>query len=145
MPPPEPDYAQWDVPLKLKDDVRRGPESMFGRKKFDQELEKFRICWFVSFYLETCGQLTAVREALTPSQDFIISPHSACEGLYVATCGSFHGFKFLPILGKYVVEMLEGNLDPELKKRWAWDRELPSVDGNSKWPKKEFRDLSVVD
>ena len=87
--------------------------------------------------------LTAVREALTPSKDFIISPHSACEGLYIATCGSFHGFKFLPILGKYVVEMLEGKLHPELEKRWAWDRKLPSVEGNSQWPKRELRDLSV--
>jgi glycine/D-amino acid oxidase-like deaminating enzyme len=47
MPPLQPNYAQWDVPLELKDDVRRGPESMFGRKHFNQELEKFRICWLV--------------------------------------------------------------------------------------------------
>ena len=87
--------------------------------------------------------ITTSREALTPSEDFIISPHSACKGLYVATCGSFHGFKFLPVLGKYVVEMLSGELDSELEKRWAWDRELPSVDGNSKWPKKELRDWSI--
>ncbi|PMD47963.1 FAD dependent oxidoreductase [Hyaloscypha variabilis F] len=126
-PPPKSNYEQWDVPLTLKYDVRRGPGSMFGRNQFKQELDKFRICW----------------EALTPSEDFIISPHSACKGLYVATCGSFHGFKFLPVLGKYVVEMLSGELDSELEKRWAWDRELPSVDGNSKWPKKELRDLSV--
>jgi hypothetical protein len=39
--------------------------------------------------------------------------------------------------------MLSGELDSELEKRWAWDRELPSVDGNSKWPKKELRDLSL--
>lgn len=85
------------------------------------------------------------REAVTPSQDFIVSPHSACDGLYVATCGSFHGFKFLPVLGKYVVQMLCGELDPELRKRWAWDRELPLVEGNDKWPKRELRDFSEQD
>jgi glycine/D-amino acid oxidase-like deaminating enzyme len=81
------------------------------------------------------------REALTPSKDFIISPHSACEGLYVATCGSFHGFKFLPVLGKYVVEMLNDELEPALKERWAWDRELPPTAKNKHWPWKELRDL----
>lgn len=113
----------------LKDDVRRGSESILGKKQFHQDLEQFRICW----------------EALTLSSDFIISPHSACEGLYIATCGSFHGYKFLPLLGKYVVEMLSGELDPVLGKRWAWDRELPSTDLNIKWPRRELRDLEEED
>ncbi|KAH9225029.1 FAD dependent oxidoreductase [Leptodontidium sp. 2 PMI_412] len=126
VPPSQPDYAQWEVPLALKDDVRQGPESMFGKKQLHQDLEAFRICW----------------EALTPSSDFIISPHLACEGLFIATCGSFHGYKFLPVLGKYVVEMLCGELDPSLEKRWAWDRHLPSTELNSKWPTKELGDLS---
>lgn len=78
---------------------------------------------------------------MTPSNDFIISPHSACENLYVATCGSFHGFKFFPVLGKYVVEMLDGLLDPALQQKWAWDRTLPPIDDNDHWPKKELRDL----
>jgi hypothetical protein len=52
MPPIQSDYAQWDVPLVLKDDVRRGPESIFGKNQFSQELEKFRICWWVS--LRSC-------------------------------------------------------------------------------------------
>lgn len=51
MPPAQSDYAQWDVPLALKDDVRRGPKSIFGRKHLTQDLEKFRICWSVPFGL----------------------------------------------------------------------------------------------
>jgi len=78
---------------------------------------------------------------VTPSEDFIISPHTACEGLFVATCGSFHGFKFLPVLGKHVVEMLSGGLDPELQKRWAWDRELPATTIYTKLSRVEFRTL----
>ncbi len=38
----------------------------------------------------------------------MITPHPACGDLYMATCGSFHGFKFFPVLGKYVVQMLDG-------------------------------------
>lgn len=48
MPPSHEDYAQWDVPPVLKDDVRRGSESILGKKQLHQDLEQFRICWQVS-------------------------------------------------------------------------------------------------
>lgn len=60
---------------------------------------------------------------MTPNQDFIITSHPHCANLFVATGGSFHGWKFLPTIGQYVVELLDGVLDPALVKRWAWDRE----------------------
>ncbi len=28
----------------------------------------------------------------------------------------------MPIVGKYVVNMVQGNLDAEKARRWAWDR-----------------------
>jgi hypothetical protein len=49
MPPSQSDYAEWDVPQALKEDVMWAPKSLFGRKQISQELEKFRICWSVSF------------------------------------------------------------------------------------------------
>jgi len=58
----------------------------------------------------------------------------------VATCGSFHGWKFFPIIGKYVVEMLDGDLDLALREKWAWDRALPEQKP-LQWPRKELRDL----
>ena len=58
MPPIQSDYAQWDVPLTLKDDVRRAPESFFGRKVLGRDLEKFRICWSVSF--RSCNSGTRI-------------------------------------------------------------------------------------
>jgi sarcosine oxidase/L-pipecolate oxidase len=63
-----------------------------------------------------------IRDSVTPNQDFIISPHAACKDLYIAAGGSFHGWKFLPIIGKYVVQMLDGTLDPVLSDKWAWNR-----------------------
>ena len=81
------------------------------------------------------------RDAFTTSSDFIISPHSASEGLYVATCGSFHGWKFFPVLGKYVLQMLEGSLAPNLAEKWAWDRERPDPSLNPDWPRAEMKDL----
>lgn len=88
--------------------------------------------------LTTCPE---TREGLTPSEDFIISPHPAATGLYVTTCGSFHGWKFFPILGKYIAQMLEGNLTPDLTARWAWDRDLPDPTKSVVWPRHELGDL----
>ncbi|KAK4221187.1 hypothetical protein QBC38DRAFT_505114 [Podospora fimiseda] len=79
-----------------------------------QTMQEFRICW----------------DGVTPTRDFIISPHSGVDSLFVATGGSFHGFKFLPIIGKYVVQMLSDELDPALQNKWAWEREVPAINGN---------------
>lgn len=122
MPPAEPDYAQWNVPAKLKEDIDHANQVFYGQKGAGWKIEKYRICW----------------DAFTTSADFIISPHSASEGLYVATCGNFHGWKFFPVLGKYIVQMLEGELDSDLKEKWAWDRERPDPKDNPDWPRTEM-------
>ena len=80
------------------------------------------------------------RDAFTTSGDFIISPHST-DGLFIATCGSFHGFKFFPVLGKYVIQMMEGTMEKELVDKWAWDRERPDPALNPEWPRSEMKDL----
>jgi hypothetical protein len=45
------------------------------------------------------------------------------------------------VLGKYVVQMLEGQLEPELKQKWAWDRERPDSSMNADYPRFEMKDL----
>jgi glycine/D-amino acid oxidase-like deaminating enzyme len=81
------------------------------------------------------------RDAFTTSGDFIISPHSASPGLYVATCGNFHGWKFFPVIGKYIVQMLEGTLESELIEKWAWDKTLPDPIHFADWPRTEMNYL----
>lgn len=125
MPPPEADYGQWKVSKKLKEDVRRASRAFYGKEVADWTYTKHRICW----------------DAFTTSGDFIVSPHAGAKGLYLATCGSFHGFKFFPVLGKYVVQMLEGSLEPELTEKWAWDRERPDPSSNPEWPRTEMNDM----
>lgn len=123
MPPPEEDYSQWNVSEKLKRDIRYASHVFYGEPSKSWKLEKYRICW----------------DAFTTSSDFIISPHAAAKGLFLATCGSFHGYKFFPVLGKYVVQMLEGDLSSELQQKWAWDRERPDPSRNPDWPRVEMR------
>lgn len=81
------------------------------------------------------------RDGITPNQDFIISDHPHCRNLYIATGGSFHGWKFLPIIGKYVVQLLDGTLENELRLRWAWNREQKGSAHEKIVPKRELRDL----
>ncbi|KAG6038969.1 hypothetical protein E4U41_003424 [Claviceps citrina] len=125
MPPAEDDYAQWKISRKLKEDILDVSSVFFGREASTWKMEKHRICW----------------DAFTTSDDFIISPHAASRGLYIATCGSFHGYKFFPVIGKYVVQMLEGSLPPKMAGKWAWDRERPDASLNPDWPNMELREL----
>jgi glycine/D-amino acid oxidase-like deaminating enzyme len=81
------------------------------------------------------------RDAITPTRDFIICPHPGSKNLFLATSGSFHVWKFLPILGKYVVEMLEGMLSDEMAERWAWDKHDQGSAHKSLVPHREMRDF----
>jgi sarcosine oxidase / L-pipecolate oxidase len=51
---------------------------------------------------------------------FLIDKHPERKGLYLATAGSAHGFKFLPVIGKYIVDMLESKLEPSIAEYWRW-------------------------
>ncbi|KAJ6157702.1 hypothetical protein N7470_005294 [Penicillium chermesinum] len=65
---------------------------------------KTRLCWYTDTF----------------DNHFVID-----FGLMVATGGSGHGFKFLPNLGRFVVDRIEGKKDEEsLLKSWQW-RTLP--------------------
>jgi hypothetical protein len=44
-PPDKPDYAEWDVPDALKDDVDFAKKATFGKIGESWELEQYRICW----------------------------------------------------------------------------------------------------
>lgn len=72
--------------------------------------------------LSRVRQLSMFSDAVTPTQDLIIASCPRCQGLYFATRGSSHGWKFMPTIGRYVVKMLDGMLAHSLAKRWTWDR-----------------------
>ncbi|PLB47791.1 sarcosine oxidase [Aspergillus steynii IBT 23096] len=80
-------------------------------------------------------------DAFAPDSSFRICPYPQAKNLFVATVGSGHAFKFLPTIRKNVVDMVEGNLDPELERLWAWKY------GESARPKAHpypSRDLGVL-
>ena len=44
----------------------------------------------------------------------------------MATGGSLHGWKFLPLLGEFVVDSITNQLSPQLVKKWDWESKLNS-------------------
>ena len=68
---------------------------------------KTRICWYTD----------------TPTGDFLVDYHPGYEGLFVATGGSGHAFKFLPVLGDKVVDCVVGQRPAAFADKWAWRRQ----------------------
>jgi hypothetical protein len=47
------------------------------------------------------------------------------------------------VVGKYVVQMLDGKLDADLQHKWAWDRTAEQLDStvNPEFPRSEMSDM----
>ena len=48
----------------------------------------------------------------------------------------------MPTIGKYVVQMLDGTLDEEKKRRWAWDRENDGAACIMYIPTRDLKDIA---
>ncbi|KAF2165553.1 hypothetical protein M409DRAFT_24406 [Zasmidium cellare ATCC 36951] len=62
-------------------------------------------------------------DAQTPTEDLLMCkhPHPKLSHLYLAVGGSFHSYKFMPVAGKYMINILDGESNGEDKDRaWAW-------------------------
>ncbi|KAF4633889.1 hypothetical protein G7Y89_g4224 [Cudoniella acicularis] len=73
----------------------------------DRPFTKTKICWYTD----------------TPTGDFIITYHPSYSNLFLATGGSGHGYKFLPVIGDKIVDCIEGRTPEEFKEKWAWRKE----------------------
>ncbi|KAJ5287523.1 hypothetical protein N7478_003209 [Penicillium angulare] len=91
------------VPLEGEEAFRVALRQLLPRF-VDRPFAGTRICWYTD----------------TPDGDFIVSYHPAYEGLFMATGGSGHAYKFFPVLGDKVVDAMEGTLEPELRELWEW-------------------------
>ncbi|PMD48408.1 FAD dependent oxidoreductase [Hyaloscypha variabilis F] len=70
----------------------------------ERPFTKSKICWYTD----------------TPDGDFLIDWHPGFEGLFLATGGSGHGYKFLPVIGERIVDVVEGREIGELRGKWRW-------------------------
>ncbi|TQN63818.1 L-pipecolate oxidase, partial [Colletotrichum shisoi] len=107
--------AEEHIPRHLKKRAYKTLRGLYGDEMKDRVIEKYRICW----------------DTTTPRHDFLITHHPRCKNLFIATGGSFHAWKFFPVIGKYVVQMLRGELGPEYAETWGWDRDAGGQVANS--------------
>lgn len=70
----------------------------------DRPFEYTRICWYTD----------------TTNGDFVIDYHPHMAGLFVATGGSGHAFKFLPVIGAQIVNAIQKCLSDEYRQLWKW-------------------------
>ncbi|KAJ4302618.1 hypothetical protein N0V90_001507 [Kalmusia sp. IMI 367209] len=104
-----PHAPQTTVPARLQSEtldsiVSKTMPSFAARKP-----DSWRLCW----------------DAITPTQDQLITPHPhpRLGNVYLAVGGSFHSWKFLPNIGAYVVNALNGvSNGAEKDRRWAWKK-----------------------
>lgn len=82
----------------------RGALASMAPALADSPFAATRLCWYAD----------------TVDGDFLVARHPGWRGLAVATGGSGHAFKFLPVLGERVADVLEGGVGDELARLWAW-------------------------
>lgn len=134
IPPTEQEGTEWtdpkNLPQTLQDEMAVVIEGIFGpAEAAHMQPDKLRLCW----------------EPMAPDENWFITPHTKCKALYVATAGTGHAWKFLPIIGELIVEMMlapDKFQQNELSKRWAWDRKLVDSPDPDIIPQRELADLT---
>lgn len=103
------------LPRRHREDVRRLLALMVPELSH-HELVDFKTCWVA----DSCDSYFLIDEC----------PH--LKDVFVATGDSSHSFKFLPTVGKYIVERMEGELRESYRERWAWKYNPVFGGGNAK-------------
>ncbi|CAI6097337.1 unnamed protein product [Clonostachys chloroleuca] len=74
------------------------------------DIWKSRVCWYTDSF----------------DNHFVIDRVPGQKGLMCATGGSGHAFKFLPNIGKWVVDVMEGiGMDNPVIQAWRWRKAAP--------------------
>ncbi|KAK4982421.1 hypothetical protein LTR66_009276 [Elasticomyces elasticus] len=80
----------------------------------DREFSFARICW--------CAD--------TPDRDFLISKHPDYPSLVLGVGGSGHGFSYIPAIGGFISDCMEGTLDHRIAQSFRW---RPETAVGRKW------------
>lgn len=74
------------------------------------DITSTRLCWYTDSF----------------DNHFVVDAVPSRRGVMVATGGSGHAFKFLPVLGKFVADRIEA-IESDMLKRWEW-RQIENAD-----------------
>ncbi|KAI1336075.1 sarcosine oxidase [Xylariaceae sp. FL0016] len=126
VPPPKMSQKTWsqDLPDSLKVNSAKVKDVLFKDSIYGMLPESYRLCW----------------DASIPDEDWVISPHPS-RNLYIASGGSFHAWKFIPVVGKLVVQILDDQMSAEHCRRFAWDRNYTPV-VTTYTPRKDLKNVA---
>ncbi|KAI0940618.1 hypothetical protein AcW1_003767 [Taiwanofungus camphoratus] len=114
------------IPKKMVVALREGLSKVYpdlARKPFCGT----RLCWYTD----------------SPDDDWVIGFHPSHPRVMIATSGSGHAYKFLPVIGRLVADAIEGILEPALVSKFAVDR--PYVERRASRPGLTPRELDHND
>ncbi|KAH9921920.1 FAD dependent oxidoreductase [Amylocystis lapponica] len=87
-----------------------------------------RMCWYTD----------------SPDEDWVIGRHPDDRGVMLATSGSGHAYKFLPVIGRLVADAIQGTMEPALVQKFALDRPTsPALVSRPGFPAQEL-DFSAL-
>lgn len=101
---------QAEIPKKLRNESGAVIRKAMPQFTSEHSPARWRICF----------------DAVTPTEDWLLCrhPHSSLSNLVIASGGSFHSYKFMPVAGKYVAKVLKGESCGEEKDQaWKWKSE----------------------
>ncbi|KAI1446655.1 putative fructosyl amino acid protein [Annulohypoxylon stygium] len=99
------DDASLSIPEEGEKSLREGLRRIIPWPELqDRPFSRTRLCWYTD----------------TATGDWIIDYHPYWQGLFVATGGSGHAFKFLPVIGDKVVDCIMGHCPTEFKEKWKY-------------------------
>ncbi|KJA28926.1 hypothetical protein HYPSUDRAFT_33382 [Hypholoma sublateritium FD-334 SS-4] len=71
-----------------------------------------RLCWYND----------------SPDSDWVISRYPKDDSLILATAGSGHAYKFLPVIGGLIADLVEDKLSAQLTAKFSIERKITQVD-----------------
>ncbi|CAA9956719.1 Fructosyl amino acid oxidase [Pyrenophora teres f. maculata] len=98
---------QADIPAMLKRESSKVMQDAMPQWTSGRTPTRWRICY----------------DAVTPTEDWLLCrhPNEKFGNLYLAVGGSFHSYKFLPVAGAYMCNVLQGKSNGEEKDQaWKW-------------------------
>lgn len=92
------------IPETAARGLRQGLKDLLPARGFESRpWSKTKMCWYSD----------------TRDADWLVDWHPGWDGLFIATGDSGHGFKFLPVIGDKLVDVLEGK-GGKLGDKWRW-------------------------
>jgi sarcosine oxidase/L-pipecolate oxidase len=108
-------YPQDWIPLEAEKEIRENLKEIMP-SLYNRPFDRTKLCWITQ----------------TTNSNFIIDYHPKLEKVLLATGGSAHAWKFIPVIGDKIVDFMVGQLEPTLRDMWSWNEKIGAdVDNRS--------------